>query len=275
MSEMENSWLAFQLAKRDFAMRTIDVIEMVPLGKINSLLDSPEYIRGVINLRDKIIPLVDLRKRLGMMSLYDENEKLCELLAQRKQDHINWLNELNNSVLENREFKLTTDPHKCAFGKWYDNYKCENVYIKILLDKFDEPHKQIHAIAIVIEDMIKGGKRAEAIQLIESTRETKLMKMISLFDQTISSIRENLNEIVIIASINRSTIGFAVDKVTDVFDIEPIDIEPASNLHNCGNSQYCVGLAKLGDKVGILLNLHNLTGDDVFSNSIDLSAAIA
>jgi chemotaxis signal transduction protein len=269
MSEMENSWLAFQLAKRNFAMRTIDIIEMIPLGKINKIVDAPPYIRGVLNLRDKIIPLMDLRKKFGMPSLAEECEKLCESLMQRKQDHINWLNELNNSVIENREFKLTTDPHKCAFGKWYDSYKSENVYIKILLDKFDDPHKRIHSIANVVGELITKGKNDEAILTIESVKQTTLSKMISLFDQTITAIRENLKEIVIVASLNNTPFGFSVDIVNDVFEIANENIDPPPALQDCNSTQYCRGIAKMGDKIGVLLDLELLLTDRALKRDLN------
>lgn len=275
MSEMENNWLAFQLAKRNFAMRTIDIIEMIPLGRINKIVDAPSYIRGVLNHRDKIIPLMDLRKKFGMPSLAEESEKLCESLLQRKQDHINWLNELYQSVIENREFKLTTDPHKCAFGKWYDTYKSDNVYIKILLDKFDEPHKRIHSIAKVVGDLISDGKNEQAIQTIESVRQTTLSKMISLFGQTIAAIRENLNEIVIVASYKNAPFGFTVDIVNDVFDIETNSIEPPPTIQNCNTSKYCRGIAKLGDKIGILLDMERLLSDRPLTVEEDNSVLMA
>lgn len=40
------------------------------------------------------------------------------MLAERETDHVNWINELERSVQEKRKFTLTTDPYKCAFGKW-------------------------------------------------------------------------------------------------------------------------------------------------------------
>lgn len=63
-----------------------------------------------------MIPMIDLRKRLGMTSAAAENNQFCALMDQRRQDHVNWLNELEASTRERREFKLTTGPHKCAFG---------------------------------------------------------------------------------------------------------------------------------------------------------------
>lgn len=269
MSEMDNSWLIFKLAKRDFAFQTKDIIEMISLGSINKIPDAPHYIRGVMNLRNRIIPLIDLRKKLQMESLLEENEKLCELLIQRKQDHINWLNELYLSVIENREFKLTTDPHKCAFGKWYDNFKSENVYIKILLDKFDEPHKKIHAIAQKVSEIIRIGKRDEAIAQIEFAKQGILQKMISLFDQTVTTLRENCLEIVIVITHNELLYGFAVDAVTDVVDIVKDNIELPPSLQQTYVNQYIHGIGKVDDKLNVLLDLPRLLSDCSLTETVE------
>jgi hypothetical protein len=96
------------------------VRELVMVSEVASIPNMPDFVRGAINLRGRVMPLVDLRKRLGMVSATEETSELIRLMMQREQDHKNWLAELEACVRESREFKLTTDPHTCAFGKWYD-----------------------------------------------------------------------------------------------------------------------------------------------------------
>jgi hypothetical protein len=73
--------------------------------------------------------------------------RFCAMMQLREQDHRKWLLELEASVQEHRSFLMTTDPHKCAFGKWYDNYHADNAWVAALLKKVDGPHRQIHAVA--------------------------------------------------------------------------------------------------------------------------------
>ena len=138
--------MIFRLQGEQFAVSTNHVREMVAMTKVVTVPRAPHYIRGVINLRGQVIPVIDLRLRMGMTSLVDEAEDLIALLDQREQDHKNWIAELESSVRERREFKLATDPHKCAFGKWYDNYKSDNRVLANCLTKFDEPHQKINVI---------------------------------------------------------------------------------------------------------------------------------
>lgn len=166
----EMPWVIFHLLDEQFAVSANHVREMVAMPKVVPVPQTPDYIRGVINLRDQVIPVMDLRLRMGMTSLVDETEDLIKLLDQREQDHKNWIAELESSVREQRGFKLATDPHKCAFGKWYDNFKTENRILAGCLRKFDAPHQKIHAIAVNVKDneCIAGvGKRGQDNELVQ------------------------------------------------------------------------------------------------------------
>ncbi len=98
------------------------VREMFEIPKLTAMPRVPEFVRGVVNLRGRVLPVLDLRMKLGMPRLSDEHEALFQMLKDREQDHKNWIAELESSVEERRPFKLQTDPHLCAFGKWYDMF---------------------------------------------------------------------------------------------------------------------------------------------------------
>jgi purine-binding chemotaxis protein CheW len=57
--------VGFRVGRENFGVPIQIVHEIVPLMEITVVPDSPVYIEGVINLRGKIIPIVDLRKRFG------------------------------------------------------------------------------------------------------------------------------------------------------------------------------------------------------------------
>jgi purine-binding chemotaxis protein CheW len=57
--------VGFRVGKENFGVPIAIVREIVPRMDITEVPDSPAYIEGVINLRGKIIPVVDLRKRFA------------------------------------------------------------------------------------------------------------------------------------------------------------------------------------------------------------------
>ncbi len=69
-------YLSFQLGSELYGVAIMRVREIIALLDITPLPDVPNYVKGVINLRGRIIPVVDLRARLGLESV-EHTEKTC------------------------------------------------------------------------------------------------------------------------------------------------------------------------------------------------------
>ncbi|HVH87040.1 MAG TPA: chemotaxis protein CheW, partial [Terriglobales bacterium] len=57
--------VGFRIGKETFGVPINLIHEIVRLPEITAVPDAPEYVEGVINLRGKIISIIDLRKRFG------------------------------------------------------------------------------------------------------------------------------------------------------------------------------------------------------------------
>ena len=57
--------VGFRIGRETFGVRISHVHEIVRVPEITAVPESPDYVEGVINLRGKIISVVDLRKRFG------------------------------------------------------------------------------------------------------------------------------------------------------------------------------------------------------------------
>lgn len=58
--------VSFRLAQEEYAVEITKVQEIILLGEITRIPQTPKYIKGLINLRSTVIPIVDLRLRFGM-----------------------------------------------------------------------------------------------------------------------------------------------------------------------------------------------------------------
>jgi len=61
-----NKYLFFKIGKESYGIGIRHVIEIIELQTISLVPDMPRYVKGVINLRGKVIPIVDLRLRFDM-----------------------------------------------------------------------------------------------------------------------------------------------------------------------------------------------------------------
>ncbi|MDP1825605.1 MAG: chemotaxis protein CheW [Archangium sp.] len=227
-------WLILQLKSQLFALSASHLKELVVAEQITPVARTPPHIRGVVNLRGRVIPVVDLRKRLGMPGAPEEADAFCALMAEREQDHRKWLNELEASVKERRPFTLTTDPHRCAFGRWYDTYRAENVWVAGLLRKFDEPHQRIHRLGDEVEAIKATGQFEAALASIERSREKGLNLMLSLFAELKVLTREAIHETLAVLSIEGAVVAVTLDVALSVEKLSAEELPSGSGARPDG-----------------------------------------
>jgi purine-binding chemotaxis protein CheW len=74
-------FLTFFLAGEEYGLEILKVQEIIGMMDITPVPRSPDYIRGVINLRGKVIPIVDLRLRFGMESA-ERTSETCIIVVE-------------------------------------------------------------------------------------------------------------------------------------------------------------------------------------------------
>ena len=112
---------------------------------------------------------------------YDRN--LEAIIFQREIDHLNWAAKLTQSVLNNTVTKVSTNNHKCGFGKWYDKYIISDAKKELspelqkVLDGLYKPHEKLHHSAIDIKQLQSEGKWGEAKKVFELRTLVELKKI--------------------------------------------------------------------------------------------------
>jgi len=67
-------YLTFRVAQEEYGLEILKVREIIGMMPITRVPKTPEFVRGVINLRGGVIPVVELRKKFGMESEADTGE---------------------------------------------------------------------------------------------------------------------------------------------------------------------------------------------------------
>lgn len=77
--------VSFNLEKEEYGVDILKVREINKMMQITKVPKSPYYVEGVINLRGKIIPVVDLRIKLGMSKIeYDKDTRIIVVEVEDK-----------------------------------------------------------------------------------------------------------------------------------------------------------------------------------------------
>lgn len=78
---LAGKYLTFKLANEDYGLEILKVQEIIQMQTVTHVPKTPEYIRGVINLRGKVIPVIELRKKFSM-NVAEDTEKTCIIVVQ-------------------------------------------------------------------------------------------------------------------------------------------------------------------------------------------------
>jgi purine-binding chemotaxis protein CheW len=81
MEEREGKYLTFTLADEEYGIGILKIKEIIGMMPITTVPQTPEFVKGVINLRGKVIPVIDLRLRFGMESI-DYTERTCIIVVE-------------------------------------------------------------------------------------------------------------------------------------------------------------------------------------------------
>lgn len=73
LENLAGKYLTFRLASEEYGLEILKVQEIISLLEVTHIPQVPKFVRGVINLRGKIIPIVDLRLKFGMPGKEDSD----------------------------------------------------------------------------------------------------------------------------------------------------------------------------------------------------------
>ena len=204
-------WLMFKLQEEFYAVdcRYVESIfeitqEIIPVARTD------ESILGLIELRGATLPIMDLRKRLHMPSVQEETAAFEEMLALRKQDHINWVEALRHSIHSGEEFKLATDPHRCKFGKWYDSFKPSSRAVKIHFDQIHAPHDKLHESALRCFATHDGEERQ---RILKEVSEKAMHQVLRSIDSAFAAHKNSLRRMCIAVFGGDVRLGLLVDEI--------------------------------------------------------------
>jgi len=81
LTEKEGKYLTFTLANEEYGIGILKIKEIIGMILITTIPQAPEYVKGVVNLRGKVIPVIDLRLKFGMQAI-EYNERTCIIVLE-------------------------------------------------------------------------------------------------------------------------------------------------------------------------------------------------
>jgi purine-binding chemotaxis protein CheW len=81
ISSHEGKFLTFVLGNEEYGIEILKVREIMGIMEITPVPQTPDYMKGVINLRGKVIPIIDLRLKFAMPEV-EHTKETCIIVAE-------------------------------------------------------------------------------------------------------------------------------------------------------------------------------------------------
>ncbi len=136
LDQQDDKYLLFELGKEEYCIDISRITAIEELPQITSIPDMPDFVKGVINLRGKVIPAVDLRLRFGMEER-EYDDRTCIVIVSVNESTIGFIVDNVSEVHEIAKENIGSPPSfKNRSGKeqYIAGLAKKGEEVKIILD---------------------------------------------------------------------------------------------------------------------------------------------
>ena len=128
-------YLTFHLGEETYGIEIKHVREIIGIQKITEVPEMPDFIRGVINLRGQVIPVMDVRARFNMKDR-DYDDRTCVVVVEVKESTIGLVVDTVSEVADIPDSEVSPPPRvsKAASNRYIKGMGKTGEQVKILLD---------------------------------------------------------------------------------------------------------------------------------------------
>ncbi|WP_224746999.1 chemotaxis protein CheW [Pelovirga terrestris] len=115
---MEGMYLTFDLASEGYGLEIRHVIEIIGIQPITAVPDLPDHVIGVLNLRGKVIPIIDVRRRFGLPHR-DHDDRTCIVVVNVNENSVGLVVDKVSEVITIPANEIEPPPGTNRNGKRY------------------------------------------------------------------------------------------------------------------------------------------------------------
>ena len=149
----DNQYLSFLLGDEEYGINIADVIEIIGIQKITTIPEQPDYVNGVINLRGRIMSVIDVRTRFGKERI-DYDERTCIIVVDISGTFVGFVVDCVNEVSAIQASDISQPPS--------NNLKSKGAYVKGIARKQDK------MVVIIDGEMLIDMKEQKTIESINN-----------------------------------------------------------------------------------------------------------
>lgn len=213
--ELLEKFIVLEINNENFIIPLLYVNEIVRVQEVTEAPHQPAWIKGIMNLRDSVISLVDTRTRLGMKSFLDD---IRYKFIQHKEAHIKRVNTIESLT---RNFNITdlqvAERAVCTFDAFIKSLVTKqdlNDILKTKMRDIELLHDNMHSKVKQALKLLGSNNIKEAIVVATELQSNFMPKFVACMDDIIKSIYDvTSNEIAVIIEFEGSHFAMLADEI--------------------------------------------------------------
>ena len=233
----EEQLVSFRVADDEYAFDIAKVSEILKVSHISAVPNVPDYVLGLFTIRNHLLPILDMRRLLGLPTLISERQAMLEQAIESEK---RWAEDVLNSLESGKKFSGTFDSKKTAFGIWLESYNTSSVELELVAKRLKRERAELYSVGKkLMESAISSNKGAIDSEVVSNADALQIREQFNALSKGVAStikeckekmaihIREDQRTMVV--ECQSMTIGFLVDWVDEVLRIprSVIDKTPA------------------------------------------------
>jgi len=144
----EGKYLTFALGREEYGIEIRNVTEIIGIQNVTDLPDTPNFVKGVINLRGRVIPVIDVRLRFGLEEK-EHTDRTCIIVVNIRNMTVGLIVDTVSEVIDIPDKDVEPPPrvNGSAGGRYIQGLGKVGKSVKILLDThkllFGDEYEQI------------------------------------------------------------------------------------------------------------------------------------
>ncbi len=223
----EEQLVSFRVSNDEYAFDIGKVREILKIDEISAVPNVPDYVMGLFTIRNHLMPILDLRRLLGLPSLVSERQSMLEKAADEERT---WAENLKHVMESGLAFSGAVDARTTPFGKWLEGYNTSSIEVETIAKQLKRDRAVLYDAAVALLEKRQQDK-AGALEAFES----RLQPLVNAVQDTIRKFENAMvcnmteDQRALVVESAGMTIAYQVDWVDEVLRIPTsvIDETPA------------------------------------------------
>jgi len=269
----EIQMVTFMISSEEYAFPIHIVSEVLRVGNITKVPNAPEYVTGILNVRNSILPIIDNRKLFGLKSISEE------LLAEFNTIYNNgkqWFEELKHAIDNDHAFKQNLDVTKSRLGKWIEHFRTVSKEISEVIQELRYINIRLFENAKKTYEFSKKSNRENSRKMFVEQVQTVFEQLTGKFQELKEAVAKGIveDQRIMVIEINNYPIGLMVDRVQQVLRVPKNIMEAPPAILSTGRSKAMKNIVKFnnGERIIVLIDETQMIANDKMNEINNLNS---